>query len=52
MPYVYIYIYIYSFHSLDCLLSVFFDDYMSKLFPECMHALFDAHTPTFPTVNI
>ncbi len=22
-----------SFHSLDCLLSVFFDDYMSKLFP-------------------
>ncbi len=22
-----------SFHFLDCLLSVFFDDYMSKLFP-------------------
>ncbi len=22
-----------SFHTLDCLLSVFFDDYMSKLFP-------------------
>ncbi len=22
-----------SFHSLDCLLRVFFDDYMSKLFP-------------------
>ncbi len=38
---IYIYIYIsvgvkqcmHSFHSLDCLLSVFFDDYMSKLFP-------------------
>ena len=22
-----------SFHSFDCLLSIFFDDYMSKLFP-------------------
>ncbi len=46
-----------SFQSLDCLLSVFFDDYMSKLFPIFYLANFVCFYPShcgllFPAMRV